>query len=52
LDFSGCSFTGSTDRIPLKKKDYKDIMRAVEEGSPLPGAVRFNWKDGFYTVKE
>ncbi|MDR2739478.1 MAG: U32 family peptidase [Treponema sp.] len=43
LDFSG---------PPLKKKDYKDIMNAVKNGSPLPNAVRFNWKDGFFTQEE
>jgi putative protease len=39
LDFSG---------PPLKKKDYKDIMTAVQNGLPLPNTCRFNWKDGFY----
>jgi putative protease len=43
LDFSG---------PPLKKKDYKDIMNAVKNASPLPNAVRFNWKDGFYSTPE
>ncbi|MFP3040918.1 U32 family peptidase [Treponema primitia] len=43
LDFSG---------PPLKKKDYKDIMDAVKNGAPLPNAVRFNWKDGFFTQEE
>jgi putative protease len=43
LDFSG---------PPLKKKDYKDIMNAVKNTSPLPNAVRFNWKDGFYAPLE
>jgi putative protease len=43
LDFSG---------PPLKKKDYKDIMNAVKNGSPVPNAVRFNWKDGFFTQEE
>jgi putative protease len=33
---------------PLKKKDYKDLMQAVENGIPLPRASRFNWKNGFY----
>ena len=33
---------------PLKKNDYKDLMRAIENGVPLPGVTRFNWKDGFY----
>ncbi|MDR3130111.1 MAG: U32 family peptidase [Treponema sp.] len=39
LDFSG---------PPLRKKDYRAIMSAFEEGRPLPGTSRFNWKDGFY----
>jgi putative protease len=33
---------------PLKKADYRDLMDAVKTGRPLPGASRFNWKDGFY----
>jgi putative protease len=33
---------------PLKKKAYKDLMRSVENGVPLPDISRFNWKDGFY----
>jgi putative protease len=40
LDFSG---------PVLKKKDYKDIMAAVQNALPLPNTCRFNWKDGFYT---
>jgi putative protease len=43
LDFSGPA---------LKKKDYKDIMNAVKNAAPLPNAVRFNWKDGFFTQEE
>jgi putative protease len=39
LDFSG---------PPLKKRDYRDVMAAVENGLPLPNTGRFNWKDGFY----
>ncbi|MDR1955452.1 MAG: U32 family peptidase [Treponema sp.] len=33
---------------PLKKVDYKDLMRAVKNSLPLPRTSRFNWKDGFY----
>jgi U32 family peptidase len=33
---------------PLKKAFYRDLMRAVNEGAPISGATRFNWKDGFY----
>ncbi|MDR3123555.1 MAG: U32 family peptidase [Treponema sp.] len=43
LDFSGS---------PLKKKDYRDIMNAVRNGTPLPNSVRFNWKDGFFSQEE
>jgi putative protease len=39
LDFSGPA---------LKKKDYKTVMTAAQEGAPLPNASRFNWKDGFF----
>ena len=37
---------------PLKKSDYKDLMRAVHNGAPLPRISRFNWKNGFYTEKQ
>jgi putative protease len=40
LDFSG---------LPLRKKDYRDIMTALQAGRPLPDTSRFNWKDGFYS---
>ncbi|MCL1836800.1 MAG: U32 family peptidase [Treponema sp.] len=33
---------------PLKKNDYKDLMRAVSDGTPLPRITRFNWKNGFW----
>jgi len=38
----------------LKKTNYKDLMRAVNENAggnlqPLPNSSRFNWKDGFYS---
>ena len=36
----------------LKKSNYKDLMKAVNECSPLPDSCRFNWKDGFYSNKE
>ncbi|MCL2802159.1 MAG: U32 family peptidase [Treponema sp.] len=36
----------------LKKTNYKDLMRAINENNgnirPLPNSSRFNWKDGFY----
>jgi len=28
---------------------YRDIARAMEQGSPLPNTTRFNWKDGFWS---
>jgi putative protease len=34
--------------LGLKKGDYRDLMRAVSEGTPLPHVSRFNWKDGFF----
>jgi putative protease len=37
---------------PLKKRDYKDIMTAVQNALPLPNSERFNWKDGFYSAEE
>ncbi|MDR1618421.1 MAG: U32 family peptidase, partial [Treponema sp.] len=33
---------------PLKKQEYRDLSKAVKEAAPLPGASRFNWKNGFY----
>jgi putative protease len=36
----------------LKKTDYRDLMRTVKEGAPLPRTSRFNWKDGFYQLTE
>ena len=33
---------------PLKKSVYKDIMDFAERSVPIPGASRFNWKNGFY----
>jgi putative protease len=41
-------FSAGTDGPPLKKSDYRDLSRALREGTPLPGASRFNWKNGFY----
>jgi putative protease len=49
VDFSGGSFDGS---FPLKKKLYKEVMSAAQNASPLSNTVRFNWKDGFFTVAE
>jgi len=33
---------------PLKKAFYRDLMRAINDGTPIGGGTRFNWKDGFY----
>jgi len=35
----------------LKKSNYRDLMRSVNENTPLPNSGRFNWKDGFFTSK-
>jgi putative protease len=45
VDFSGGTFNGS---FPLKKKLYKEVMKAAKEGLALSGISRFNWKNGFY----
>ena len=37
---------------PLKKSDYKDLMRSAQEGVPLPNISRFNWKNGFFSNEE
>jgi len=34
----------------LKKKDYRDLIHAVNTGTPLPRVTRFNWKNGFFSV--
>jgi putative protease len=36
----------------LKKTDYRDLMRAVNNGTPLPRVSRFNWKDGFFSAED
>jgi len=33
----------------LKKSNYKDLMRSINENAPLPHSSRFNWKDGFFS---
>ena len=42
VDFSGVS---------PKKRDYKDVMEAARNGTPLANTTRFNWKDGFYSLE-
>jgi putative protease len=36
---------------PLKKADYRDLMRSVKDATPLPDISRFNWKNGFYQTE-
>ena len=35
---------------PVKKKDYKVLMAALDNAMTLPNITRFNWKDGFYSA--
>ncbi|MDR2313375.1 MAG: U32 family peptidase [Spirochaetaceae bacterium] len=49
LDFSAGTFTGS---FPLKKKLYREVVKAAAQGLSLSGVSRFNWKDGFFTKPE
>jgi putative protease len=42
IDFSG---------PVLKKADYRNVMRAVQDGVPLSRASRFIWKDGFFQAE-
>jgi len=35
-------------RTKVKRQDYRAVMESVRRGTVLPGASRFNWKDGFY----
>jgi len=48
IDLAG-NFPGGR---PLKKTDYKDLMRAIDNNAPLPRISRFNWKNGFYTTEK
>jgi len=60
LDFSAGLFNGS---FPLKKKLYKEVIKAAQEARPLSGGIfspgksgireisRFNWKNGFFSEK-
>jgi len=34
----------------LKKSNYRDLIRAISESTPLPDSSRFNWKNGFYSA--
>jgi len=46
IDLSGADSRKQT----LKKSDYRDLMRAINENAPLPNSSRFNWKDGFFST--
>ncbi len=35
-------------KTQVVKSDLKQIMRAFYKGDAIPGASRFNWKDGFF----
>jgi len=35
--------------VSLKKSEYRDLMRSIDENAPLPNSVRFNWKNGFFS---
>ena len=37
---------------PVKKTEYRELMKAAEEAAVSRGASRFNWKDGFYKEPE
>jgi len=43
IDLSG----GIGCKQALKKSEYRDLTRAINENTPLPNSSRFNWKDGF-----
>jgi putative protease len=36
----------------FKKAQYRDLMKLAQNALPIPGASRFNWKDGFYKQDE
>jgi putative protease len=36
----------------LKKKDYKNILKAASAAVPLNGTSRFNWKNGFFSTEK
>ncbi len=37
-------------KTQVVRSDFKQIMRALHKGDVVPGASRFNWKDGFYNA--
>ncbi|MDR1900303.1 MAG: U32 family peptidase [Treponema sp.] len=44
--------SAGADGPPLKKSFYRDLSKVLEEGTPLPGLSRFNWKDGFFNSEK
>jgi putative protease len=36
---------------PMKKAEYRDLMKSVKNAAPLPDISRFNWKNGFYQTE-
>jgi putative protease len=49
LDLCGSPGTSGPS---LKKVQYRDLMKSAQNALPIPGASRFNWKDGFYKQDE
>jgi putative protease len=49
LDLCGSPGAGG---LSLKKVQYRDLMKSAQNALPIPGASRFNWKDGFYKQEE
>jgi putative protease len=41
-------FLVDISNVNLTKNQYRKIMNAVHEGTPIEGSTRFNWKRGFY----
>lgn len=36
----------------VDRKEYRFILQCLRSGQPLPDAVRFNWKEGFYNPQK
>ncbi|MDR2747569.1 MAG: U32 family peptidase [Treponema sp.] len=43
-----CGSSGVSSGPSLKKVQYRNLMKSAQNGLPLAGTSRFNWKDGFY----
>ena len=39
-------------KTKVKKGDLKDILGIIQNRTPIKGASRFNWKDGFYNPEK